>query len=76
MTTKEWIKKWEQMLDPYLPVKFTTNSYNCDVIFVINKPHTTDMQFVSENKYKTIIYLHVKQNSLNNIWEYGYIKMY
>lgn len=53
--SEEWVKKWEKMLDPSLPIRFTTTSSYCDVIFVINEPHKMDTDFVYKNKHKTII---------------------
>lgn len=54
-TTDKWIKSWEKMLDPSLPVSFTNKKDDATIILVINTPKDCDKEFVKNNKHKTII---------------------
>lgn len=46
---------WGKLLNPELPIRFTDNKYDCNIILVVNGPDKNDIQFVNDNKNKTII---------------------
>lgn len=54
-TNQEWNSMWGKMLNPSLPIVFTTHRNDANIILVINQPHPTDVEFVNSNKGKTII---------------------
>lgn len=70
-------KRWEHLLNPELPIRFTYIIDDCDIIFIVNGPNEEDEEYINQNPKKCIItfmesYLGKKpsDNKYLSVWDF------